>query len=102
MCEPNKDGESISSAKEYSDSLDVHHSSGVYNKAFCLLAQTNGWNARKAFQVFQVANRDYWTPSTNFQNGAEGVRDAAKDLGFNVADVMKAFARVDIVVPPRL
>jgi vibriolysin len=98
MCDPAKDGRSIASAKNYIDGLDVHLSSGVYNKAFCLLAHSPGWDARKAFQVFQVANRDYWTPSSSFQSGAEAVRDAAKDLGYPVADVIKSFGAVDIVI----
>jgi Zn-dependent metalloprotease len=99
MCDPAKDGQSISSAKNYFDGLDVHLSSGVYNKAFCTLAQTAGWDIRKAFQVFLTANRDYWTPSTDFQTGAESVRDAAKSLGYSTADVIKAFAAVDIIIP---
>ncbi|MCK9913688.1 M4 family metallopeptidase [Microbacteriaceae bacterium K1510] len=96
MCDPAKDGSSIASAKDYVEGMDVHFSSGVYNKAFCVLAHTSGWDVRKAFQVFQVANRDYWTPSTNFQTGAVAVRDAAKDLSYPVDDVVKAFAAVDI------
>jgi Zn-dependent metalloprotease len=66
--------------------MDVHLSSGVYNKAFYLLATTNRWNTRKAFEVFVKANRDYWTPSTDFIEGAFDVRDAAQDLGYTTAD----------------
>jgi Zn-dependent metalloprotease len=100
MCSPTDDGRSIASAKDYYDDMPVHHSSGVYNKAFCTLAKRAGWDTRKAFHVFQVANRDFWTPKTNFQNGAEGVRDAAKNLGYPVGDVIGAFAAVDIVISP--
>jgi Zn-dependent metalloprotease len=98
MCDPTKDGRSIASAKNYYDGLDVHYSSGVFNKAFCSLAKTTGWDARKAFHVFQVANRDFWTPSTNFQTGAEGVRDAAQAQGYSTNDVCNAFAAVDISI----
>ena len=100
MCDPSTIGISIDSAKNYYDGLDMHFSSGVFNKAFCVLAKSPGWDTRKAFQVFQVANRDYWTPLTNFQNGAEAVRDAAKALGFPVDDVRNAFAAVYIIVAP--
>ena len=41
--------------------LDVHYSSGVYNKAFYLLATKPGWNTQKAFQAFARANDLYWT-----------------------------------------
>jgi Zn-dependent metalloprotease len=98
MCEPSKDGRSIESANNYNDGLDVHFSSGVYNKAFCLLAKTCGWDTRKAFDVFLTANRDYWTPSTNFIQGGQGVVDAATDLGYPTQDVVNAFAAVDIIV----
>jgi hypothetical protein len=99
LCQPSKDGRSIESANNYFDGLDVHYSSGVFNKAFCLLAKTSGWTTRKAFHAFLVANRDYWTPITNFVQGAQGVVDAASDLGYSTQDVVNAFAAVDIPVP---
>jgi len=95
---PPLDGESIGSANDYYDGLDVHYSSGVYNKAFYLLSTTSGWNTKKAFDVFIKANQTYWTPSTDFVTGAKGVLDAAKDLGYSTDDVVKAFKGVDIVI----
>lgn len=99
LCQPSRDGRSIESAKSYFEGLDVHYSSGVFNKAFCLLAKTSGWTVRTAFHAFLVANRDYWTPSTNFAQGAQGVVDAASDLGYSTQDVINAFAAVDVLVP---
>lgn len=99
LCDPTKDGRSIDSANDYYPGIDVHYSSGVFNKAYCLLAKTSGWDTRKAFEAFLVANRDYWTPSTNFVQGAQGVVDAATDLGYPAADVMAAFAAVDVMIP---
>ena len=96
MANPPQDGRSIGSANDYTSGLDVHYSSGVFNKAFYLLATTSGWNVEKAFKAFASANRDYWTPSSNFVSGAQGVRDAAADLGYNTADVVAAFAGVDV------
>jgi Zn-dependent metalloprotease len=100
MCNPSDDGKSIDHVDFYYPGLDVHYSSGVFNKAFCLLAQTNGWNVQNAFQAFAGANQLYWTPSTNFVEGAQGVVDAAHyDLNFGalaVQDVMAAFAAVGI------
>src|SRR5690606_24866193 len=40
MEDPTLDGASIADALEYYDGLDVHFSSGVYNRAFFLLAHT--------------------------------------------------------------
>ncbi len=96
MEDPTLDGISIGSANDYYDGLNVHYSSGVYNKAFYLLANTGGWDTYKAFMVFAVANRDYWTPTTNFYDGACGVETAAEDLGYDKADVSAAFAGVDV------
>jgi Zn-dependent metalloprotease/chitodextrinase len=98
MDDPPKDGVSIDSANDYYDGMDVHYSSGVFNKAFYLLATTPGWNTRKAFEVFVKANQDYWQPSTNFIQGAEGARDAAIDLGYPVEDVIDAFEAVHIFI----
>ena len=57
--------------------------SGVYNKAFYLLATKAGWNTQKAFQVFARANRDYWTASSTFNQGACGVETAAHRPGLH-------------------
>ncbi|WP_254842829.1 M4 family metallopeptidase, partial [Xanthomonas graminis] len=57
MANPPQDGTSIDNAANYRSGLDVHKSSGVYNKAFYKLATTSGWNTRSAFEVFARANR---------------------------------------------
>lgn len=99
MCTPSLDGGSIDNASQYTSSLDVHYSSGVYNKAFCLLAKTSGWDTRKAFQVFARANAVYWNATENFNTGACGVQSAATDLGYPVADVTAAFTGVGVACP---
>lgn len=96
MDNPKKDGNSIDHAKDMTKTLDVHYSSGVYNKAFYLLATTAGWSTKKAFDVFVLANRSYWTPNTKFNVGACGVEKAAGDLQYNVADVTAAFSAVGV------
>ena len=96
MNTPPQDGSSIDNAANYTSSLDVHYSSGVYNKAFYLLATKPGWNVVNAFKVFARANALYWTPSSTFNSGACGVQTAATDLGFTVADVTAAFTSVGV------
>jgi Zn-dependent metalloprotease len=96
MADPPLDGVSIGHADDYTSGMDVHYSSGVFNKAFYLLANTSGWGVREAFEVFAWANQDYWTPSTNFQQGAEGVLQAAVDGAYNAGDVINAFQAVGI------
>ena len=96
MCNPPQDGGSIDNASDMTSSIDPHYSSGVYNKAFCTLAKTSGWNTQKAFQVMARANANYWTASSSFNQGACGVETAATDLGYAKADVTAAFNVVGV------
>ena len=96
MCNPTQDGGSIDNAANYTSSLDVHYSSGVYNKAFCLLSKKTGWSIPSAFKVMARANALYWTPSSTFNTGACGVETAAQDLGLTKADVTSAFSSVGV------
>lgn len=96
MDKPSKDGMSIDTADEYYNGLDVHYSSGVYNHLFYFMATSEGWTARKAFDVMVKANQDYWSPYADFESGACGVLSATKDLGYSVAQVQKALDGVKI------
>ncbi|MGY3533218.1 MULTISPECIES: M4 family metallopeptidase [Bradyrhizobium] len=96
MCDPPQDGVSIDHVSKYNDRLDVHHSSGIYNKVFCILSKRSGWDIRKAFHAFAVANQDYWTINATFQTGAEGVLRAAHKLKYQTKDVVFAFDHVGI------
>jgi pseudolysin/vibriolysin len=99
MCNPPQDGGSIDNAANYTSSMDVHYTSGVYNKSFCLLAKTAGWDVKKAFQAYALANKTYWTATSTFNAGACGVESAALDLGYPVADVITAFNGVGVTCP---
>ncbi|MCC7096415.1 MAG: M4 family metallopeptidase [Thermomonas sp.] len=94
--DPTRDGYSIGHANNFYANLDVHYSSGVYNRAFYLLANKPGWGVPKAFKAFMFANRNYWTASSTFNQGACGVEYAAADLGYNSSDVTSAFATVGV------
>jgi vibriolysin len=96
MNNPPQDGSSIDNAANYTSGMDVHYSSGVYNKAFYLLATKAGWNTQKAFQVFARANDLYWTASSTYNQAACGTETAATDLGFTKADVTAAFTSVGV------
>jgi Zn-dependent metalloprotease len=98
LYDPPLDGISIDHVNDYYSGMDVHYSSGIFNKAFYLIATSPGWNTKMAFDIFVRANQIYWTPSTTFQQGAEGARDAALDLGYNCTDVRNAFDVVGITV----
>ncbi|MBK8284234.1 MAG: M4 family metallopeptidase [Ahniella sp.] len=96
MNNPPQDGKSIDNAANFTSGMDVHHSSGVYNKAFYLLATKAGWDTKKAFQVFARANDLYWTASSTYNQAACGSETAATDLGFTKADVTAAFTSVGV------
>jgi len=95
---PPLDGISIDHISEYYEGLDVHYSSGLFNKAFYLIAVSPGWTTRMAFDIFTKANTNYWVPSSTFQQGAEGAMNAAVDYGYSCQDVVNAFAQVGITL----
>ena len=94
---PSNDGVSIDHYDDYYNGIDVHYSSGVFNRAYYLLANMEGWNPRTAFDVFVLANQAYWTPSTTFAEGACGVINAANDLEYQWLDVYVAMSAVGAV-----
>jgi len=96
MIDPSKDGESANDLGQFCPGMDVHHSSGIYNRAFYLLSNSPGWTVRMAFQTFATANQLYWTPDSSFSKGACGVVQAAEDLGFNTDDIVHVFSEVGV------
>ena len=93
---PHQDGLSIEHANDYRNDMDVHFSSGVYNHLFYLLATHSNWDPLKAFHVMIKANMDYWTPTTNFDEGACGILAACRDLNCAENDVKDALQEVTI------
>ncbi len=96
MANPTSDGYSIDHASQYTDQLDVHYSSGVFNKAFYLIATKPDWTTRKAFEIMADANQLYWTQTSTFDDAACGVEKAADNRSYNVADVIDAFDQVGV------
>jgi vibriolysin len=99
MADPTLDGLSIDHASDYYSGLNVHYSSGVYNKAFYILANTPGWDVKMAFMLFAEANR-IWTPSESFDSAYGGVLLAADSLGYDKSNIADAFGQVGIPAPP--
>ena len=96
MDEPSRDGKSIERANQYRPGMDVHYSSGLYNRLFYLLSSQSDWSVQQAFHVMVKANMDYWTPYATFNEGACGVMSAAHDLGLPVSDVKQVLDQVAI------
>lgn len=77
-------------------SIIVHYASGIFNKAFYLISKKMG--IKTAYQIMLHANINYWTPDTDFINGACGVINAAHDLKLDIDPVKSAFGKVGIDV----
>lgn len=109
MDQPSKDchggkpgnGCSIDNASQYKRTQDVHHTSGVYNRLFYLIATSEGWDTKKAFDVMVQANSNYWTSRATFDKAACGVMQATKDMKYNLNDVTKALSAVGVKSNPK-
>ena len=99
MDDPTRDGMSIGHAGDYKEDLDVHLSSGVFNKAFYLLANKPGWSVQKTFQIMVDANQHYWSPIAYFDFAACGVIQAALDRKYDESAVIEAFGEVGVTCP---
>ncbi len=86
---------SIDKASQYTSSLDVHYSSGVFNRVFYLVGVSAGWDTKKAFDIM-VQAQHYWTPNTTWNEAACGVLKATNDYGYDVSAVKKAFDTVEV------
>lgn len=95
-CDGRRPGDncSIDNMKDYTSSLNVHYSSGIFNRAFTLISSR--WNTKKAFEVMVKANMDYWTRNTSFADAACGVISAAKDYGYDKDTVLYAMKDVGV------
>ena len=97
MCDPPQDGASIGHASDYTSGMDVHYSSGVFNKAFCRAARrlssgsptgaADPDGVKRAARAWYEANANYWTSSTSFTQGCQGVFDAATALGYSASEI---------------
>ena len=97
-CQGSKPGDecSIDDASQYTADLNVHYSSGVYNRFFYLLGTSEGWDPHSAFDVMVQANRFYWTSYVTFDKGACGVLKAAADLKKDTTAIRAAFDQVKV------
>ncbi|XP_062613186.1 elastase-like [Saccostrea cucullata] len=98
ICNQNKDGSSIVHVQDYQDGMEVHDSSGIFNKVSCTLINEPSLGLKIVFQIFTHANRFYWAPHSNFSDAACGVLKATYDLGHDLEIIRKAFKVVGIDV----
>ncbi|OGT53234.1 MAG: hypothetical protein A3E84_01265 [Gammaproteobacteria bacterium RIFCSPHIGHO2_12_FULL_42_13] len=87
---------SIDHVSQYSWGMNVHHSSGIFNRVYYLLATAPGWDAKHAFDVMVQANLHYWTATTSFAQAACGVMKATQDYHYDLNVAANAFQVVGI------
>ena len=89
MDDPTKDGKSIADYYKYVSWMDVHYSSGLYNKAAYTLVTSHGWTMPELFKVFTAANKLYWTADSKFDEGVCALINAAADTFPSKAEEME-------------
>eukprot|EP01083_Nonionella_stella_P055100 145427_1 len=85
MYDPPLNGKSIDHFCDFEPSLDVHRSSGLFNKAAWLMSDdtTNphyAFSIEQIFQIFSFANKYYWSSLSTFEEGVCGVKYALEDI----------------------
>jgi Zn-dependent metalloprotease len=70
MDDPPCDKRSIDHTSKYKGQ-DVHYTSGIYNKAFYLMAENMKNDLKDAFDLLYLANTRYWGKTTNFIQASE-------------------------------
>lgn len=98
--DPTLDGVSIKNFANYSDGMDVHYSSGIFNYAFYLMSTqylADKLNIQNVAKLFVNANRYYWVNNSTFSYAACGVIQSAHDLGYTsrqITDITHVFHSV--------
>lgn len=98
MDKPRCDGNSIEHVKDYTFYLDVHYSSGVFNKVFAILSEKLKYKAWDAYDIFYVANTQKWISTTGFKDAAETALEAAEELKAGLHWTHHNYGHIDIDV----
>jgi vibriolysin len=106
MCNPAAKG-SLDHMSEYERGAEVHSSSGIGNRAFCLSvarfkAQNGGSTVdavRRVGLAWYAANAAYWTSTATYTQACQGTVDGARSLGYSkeeVAQINQSWADVGV------
>lgn len=96
---PPLDGHSIDNAAYFTQGMDVHYSSGVYNKAFFVMSSLFGNNypaVLRAYKYMVTANDTCWTSNMDFFQGSCCVMLAAKNNRQDSINIRTAFNSVGV------
>ena len=104
--DPPRDGNSIGNASHFVGGMNVHYSSGVYNKAFYRLFMGRSWTMQEIFTTISHTNYYYWGRNTNYIEGLCAIQLAIIDLfesslvNLKWADVQWAFGDLPLTTNP--
>ncbi|XP_052827948.1 neutral protease [Octopus bimaculoides] len=96
MADPSLDNKSISHVDNFTQNMNPHHGSGIYNFMFYYIVHELKMDIKEAYRVFLIANEIYWHPHSDFTSGACDMLKVAYDLGKDLSPFIKAFERVGI------
>ncbi|MEQ1506399.1 MAG: M4 family metallopeptidase [Myxococcota bacterium] len=91
--DPTADGASIGDYADYRPGLDVHHASGVGNRAFYEMVQDPALTIDEAAAIWYRALAYYMTPSTTFVEARDATIAAAGDLHGPTSAEVEAVSR---------
>ena len=77
--------------------MNVHYSSGVFNRLFYLLSQK--WGVEKTFAVMLQANAYYWISASNFRQAACDVSSVVKNFKYDEDVLNEALKEVGLEEP---
>lgn len=96
LCDQDKDGRSIVHVKDYTPDLNVHYSSGIFNRVACVLKDNLEW--KDIFILFTYASRFYWHETSDFFDAGCGLLKAAYDLSYQLINIVHALSDVGIEI----
>lgn len=96
LCDQDKDGRSIVHVKDFTEDLNVHYSSGIFNRVACVLRDNLEW--KDIFILFTYASRFFWHETSDFNNAGCGLLKAAYDLSYQLIHIVHALSNVGIEI----
>ncbi|KAK3087092.1 hypothetical protein FSP39_001556 [Pinctada imbricata] len=98
LCNQAVDRKSVIHVSDYSDDLNVHYTSGIFNKVACLMFKSPKFGVKTTFQIFVHANRFYWYETVDFKEGGCGLMKAAYDLGHDIEAIKTSLQTVGVEI----
>ncbi len=94
---PELDGKSIGSVKDWNVTVKGHHQAGPLNKAFFhLITENAGWNPIIGFDLWITAATDCWVPATLYPTAAQCLVDSVDTFRANNTELAPTWTSANI------